>query len=111
MTAFSFQTVPSIKFGEPAAEALAAMVSGFGANRLMIVSDRGVVGAPLHRQGEDGAIGAEHARRANPHVVSHDGEASCVQRHRHLDADLLEEQSAEQRRVGPACRSRGSAHQ
>ncbi len=47
MTAFSFQTVPSIKFGEPAAEALAAMVSGFGANRLMIVSDRGVVGAGL----------------------------------------------------------------
>jgi alcohol dehydrogenase len=47
MTAFSFQTVPSLKFGEPAAEALAPMVAGFGASRLMIVTDPGVVGAGL----------------------------------------------------------------
>lgn len=47
MSAFSFQTVPSLKFGEPAAEALAAMVSSFGAQRLMIVSDPGVVAAGL----------------------------------------------------------------
>lgn len=47
MSAFSFQTVPSLKFGEPAAEALAPMVSGFGAQRLMIVTDPGVVAAGL----------------------------------------------------------------
>ena len=47
MTAFSFQTVPSLKFGEPAAEALAAMLGNFGARRLMIVTDPGVARAGL----------------------------------------------------------------
>lgn len=47
MSAFSFQTVPSLKFGEPAAQALAPMVSSFGAQRLMIVTDPGVVAAGL----------------------------------------------------------------
>ena len=45
MSAFSFQTVPSLKFGEPAAEALAPMIGSFGAQRLMIVTDPGVVAA------------------------------------------------------------------
>ncbi|MEC8037133.1 MAG: iron-containing alcohol dehydrogenase [Pseudomonadota bacterium] len=47
MSAFSFQTVPSLKFGEPAAEALAPMVASFGARRLMLVTDTGVRGAGL----------------------------------------------------------------
>ena len=47
MSAFSFQTVPSLKFGEPAAEPLAPMIGSFGAQRLMIVTDPGVVAAGL----------------------------------------------------------------
>ena len=43
MAAFSFQTVPSLKFGEPAAQALAPMMADFGAKRVMIVTDLGVV--------------------------------------------------------------------
>ncbi len=57
MTAFSFQTVPSIKFGEPAAEALAPMVAGFGAQRLMIVTDPGVVDAGLVTPVKDALTG------------------------------------------------------
>jgi len=47
MSEFSFQTVPSLKFGEPAADALAPMVASFGARRLMLVTDPGVRGARL----------------------------------------------------------------
>ena len=47
MSEFSFQTVPSLKFGEPAADALAPMVASFGARRLMLVTDPGVQGAGL----------------------------------------------------------------
>ena len=47
MSEFSFQTVPSLKFGEPAADALAPMVAGFGARRLMLITDPGVRGAGL----------------------------------------------------------------
>ena len=47
MSDFSFQTVPSLSFGEPAADALASMVAGVGARRLMLVTDPGVRGAGL----------------------------------------------------------------
>lgn len=47
MAAFSFQTVPNLKFGEPAAQALAPTVADFGAKRLMIITDPGVVGVGL----------------------------------------------------------------
>ena len=47
MSEFSFQTVPSLTFGEPAADALASMVAGVGARRLMLVTDPGVRGAGL----------------------------------------------------------------
>ena len=47
MSEFSFQTVPSLRFGEPAADALAPMVASFGARRLMLVTDPGVQGAGL----------------------------------------------------------------
>ena len=47
MSVFSFQTVPNLRFGESAAEALAPMVEGYGARRLMLITDPGVVGAGL----------------------------------------------------------------
>ena len=48
MSEFSFQTVPSLKFGEPTADALAPMVASFGARRLMLVTDPGVKGCLLY---------------------------------------------------------------
>ena len=42
MSVFSFQTVPNLRFGESAAEALAPMVEGYGARRLMLITDPGV---------------------------------------------------------------------
>ncbi|RZO29727.1 MAG: iron-containing alcohol dehydrogenase [Rhodospirillaceae bacterium] len=47
MSVFSFQTVPNLRFGESAAEALAPMVEGYGTRRLMLITDPGVVGAGL----------------------------------------------------------------
>ncbi|GAB5387447.1 MAG: iron-containing alcohol dehydrogenase [Alphaproteobacteria bacterium] len=46
-TQFTFRTVPDIRFGAGRISELAQVVKGFGASRVLIVTDQGLVGAGL----------------------------------------------------------------
>ena len=52
MTPFTFQTTPNVLFEPGAAQKIAGLVSGFGARRVLIVTDKGVRGAGLTRAAE-----------------------------------------------------------
>ena len=54
MTPFTFQTTPNVLFEPGAVRKLASIVSGLGASRVMLVTDRGVRGAGLTRDAEAG---------------------------------------------------------
>jgi len=52
MTPFTFQTTPNVLFEPGAAQKIAGLVSGFGARRVLFVTDKGVRGAGLTRAAE-----------------------------------------------------------
>ena len=52
MTPFTFQTTPNVLFEPGAAQKIAGLVSGFGASRVLFVTDKGVRGAGLTRAAE-----------------------------------------------------------
>ena len=52
MTPFTFQTTPNVLFEPGAAQKIAELVSGFGARRVLFVTDKGVRGAGLTRAAE-----------------------------------------------------------
>ncbi|NNM71750.1 iron-containing alcohol dehydrogenase [Enterovirga aerilata] len=60
MKPFTFQTSPNILFEPGAARKVAEIVTGFGAGRVMLVTDRGVRGAGL-TQGAEAALSAAGA--------------------------------------------------
>src|SRR4051794_15730828 len=52
MTPFTFQTTPNVLFEPGAAQKIAGLVSGFGARRVLFVTDKGVRGAGLTHAAE-----------------------------------------------------------
>ena len=56
MKAFTFQTPPNILFEVGASRKLAELVSGYGAKRILLVTDEGVRNAGLTRNAETGLV-------------------------------------------------------
>ena len=80
MKAFTFQAPPNILFEAGASKKLAELVAGYGAKRVLLVTDKGVRNAGLTKNAEAGLIagGCERglvlliAHRALPEAVLKD---------------------------------------
>jgi alcohol dehydrogenase class IV len=79
MQPFTFQTSPNILFETGAAGRIAEIVAGFGAKRVMLVTDGGVRGAGLTRDAERALAGAGLTLTVFEEVVA-DPPAAVVER-------------------------------